>query len=654
MKTNSDFCDDFKSNTKAQGTIEYLVVLAVVIVVSLIVAGLATGFLGSGSQALAVSQVTGSCIGSGGISVLEGVTDTNGDTVLRLKNATGEGFKVTKISGLSGGVVVDKEFNEVFIPGGGEVSFSLDNMTGACVCGASDTRKICEFEVTLTSQNGLEKKQRISKNVDCVSNTIPSGNVIQPLSFGAVWAINPAVGTGTSHEEVTAVFVDSSGNIYLGGYFYSSSLGFGNGITLTNWGVGGSSDFFVVKYNSSGVAQWAMNSSAGSGDEWDGANSIFVDSSGNVYVAGYFGSTTLGFGNGVNLSNRGVGSYDFFVVKYNSSGVAQWAMNPDSGMGDTYDSGNSVFVDSSGNVYVAGYFDSAELGFGNGVSLTNGSQDMLMDFFVVKYNSSGVAQWAKNPDAGTNDNSDESKSVFVDSSGNVYVTGYFMSDVIDFGNGVNLSKTGWGGYEDFFVVKYNSSGVAQWAVNPEYSTDYEWSTSVFVDSGGNVYLAGFYLSTTNFGNGVILTNNGSEDFFVVKYSSSGVAQWAQGPSSGTGSMSDAARSVFVDSSGNVYVTGNFWSEGLGFGNGVSLANSSSNKTDFFVVKYNSSGVAQWAKNPSIGTGINHDSGNSIFAESGGNVYIGGQFELTSLGFGNSVNLTNRGGTDFFVVKYGYR
>ena len=51
-------------------------------------------------------------------------------------------------------------------------------------------------------------------------------------------------------------------------------------------------------------------------------------------------------------------------------------------------------MDSSGSVYAAGHMRAAgtTVSFGNGVSVTGvGNQD----FLVVKFNSAGVAQWAK-------------------------------------------------------------------------------------------------------------------------------------------------------------------------------------------------------------------------------------------------------------------
>ena len=101
--------------------------------------------------------------------------------------------------------------------------------------------------------------------------------------------------------------------------------------------------------------------------------SVATDASGNVYVAGDT--------NGGLDGNTLTGTYDFFVTKYNSSGVKQYTRQLGVAAKDT--SGRSVATDASGNVYVSGY----TYGGLDGNTLT-GTQD----FFVTKYNRSGVKQ----------------------------------------------------------------------------------------------------------------------------------------------------------------------------------------------------------------------------------------------------------------------
>ena len=103
--------------------------------------------------------------------------------------------------------------------------------------------------------------------------------------------------------------MDSSGNVYAAGYTSGGLDGNTNA---------GSNDLFVVKYNSSGTKQWTKELGSSSNDY---ASGVAVDSSGNVYSAGY---TSGGLDGHTNSGHApGSGGYDIFLVKYNSSGLKQ-------------------------------------------------------------------------------------------------------------------------------------------------------------------------------------------------------------------------------------------------------------------------------------------------------------------------------------------
>ena len=257
---------------------------------------------------------------------------------------------------------------------------------------------------------------------------------------------------------------------------------------------------------------------------------------------------------------------DFQIAKYNTSGVIQWQRSLGSSASDI---GQSVAVDSSGNVYVCGY---------SNASGTN-------DFQIAKYNASGVIQWQRRLGSSA---TDVGLSVAVDSSGNVYVCGYS-----------NASGT-----FDFQIVKYNASGVIQWQRRLGSSAT-DVGLSVAVDSSGNVYVCGYSRPS------------GTDDFQIAKYDTSGVIQWQRSLGS---SATDEGRSVAVDSSGNVYVCG---------------ISDASGTIDFQIVKYNTSGVIQWQRR--LGSSAT-DIGQSVAVDSSGNVYVCGYSDASS---------TN----DFQIAKY---
>jgi len=298
---------------------------------------------------------------------------------------------------------------------------------------------------------------------------------------------------GASFDQGESLEVDSSNNLYQVGR--QNSTGAGN------------IDGLIAKYNSSGVVQWQQ--SLGGTDREDIYGSA-IDSSDNVFELGQTGST-------------GAGGNDFLLAKYNSSGVIQW-QRVLGGTGD--EEGSAAVADSSGNVYITGKTD----------SVGPGSDSLLL----AKYNSSGTIQWQRTL-GGTDQ--DEGHSLAVDSSNNVYVTGYTESYT--------------GSFNYLLLAKYNSSGTIQWQ-RVLGQSEYERGHSVTVDTSDNVYVAGQIISDT----------------LLAKYNSSGTLQWQRTMSAGK------FYALATDSEDNVY--------GLG-------ETTVSGSDNFLIAKYNTSGTIQWQR-----------------------------------------------------------
>jgi len=101
------------------------------------------------------------------------------------------------------------------------------------------------------------------------------------------------------------ITLDAVGNVDVTGYFTGTAR-FGATV-LTSVG---ESDVFVAKLDATGNYLWAQ-SARGSG--YDGANAIAVDTEGDAYVTGYFGSFSATFG-GMRLFNASAGA-DAFVTR---------------------------------------------------------------------------------------------------------------------------------------------------------------------------------------------------------------------------------------------------------------------------------------------------------------------------------------------------
>ncbi|MCB9370706.1 SBBP repeat-containing protein [Candidatus Woesearchaeota archaeon] len=144
----------------------------------------------------------------------------------------------------------------------------------------------------------------------------------------------------------------------------------------------------------------------------------------------------------------------------------------------TYDSGNDeeaygIAVDSSGNVYVTGY-----------------SEGVTSDMLTFKYDSSGNELWNITYDSG---NDEWASGVTVDSSDNVYVTGESYN----------------GADNDVLTLKYDSSGNEIWNVTYDSGNDDSGAYGIAVDSSDNVYVTGY-------------SDNGANwDYLTLKYDTDG-------------------------------------------------------------------------------------------------------------------------------------
>lgn len=374
-----------------------------------------------------------------------------------------------------------------------------------------------------------------------------------------------AAGATLNGQSIT---VDSSSNVFVAGY---TDVGL-DGNTQT-----GIIDFFVTKYDSTGQKLWTRQLGIISKHVY--ANGISADSSGNVYVAGY----TDGGLDGNSLT----GSQDFFVTKYSSAGVKMWTRQL--GVASFLTMAYAISVDSSGNAYVAG---STTGGLdGNTLSGTG-----AVDLFVTKYDSSGAKIWTQQLGVATK--TTETTSITLDSFGNFYVAGYTNGSL----DGNTLTGT-----NDFFIVKYASTGTKLWSKQLGVASQATYANSISADSSGNVYIAG---QTNGSLDGNALT--GTQDLLVAKYDSSGTRLWTR--QLGAASTTTLGSAISVDSSGNAFIVGST--------NGSLDGQTLHGTEDIFFTKYDSNGLRQWTiQNGKAGATV---SGNYIAIDATSHhVYVGG-------------------------------
>ncbi len=374
--------------------------------------------------------------------------------------------------------------------------------------------------------------------------------------------------------------VDSSGNSYAVG-FTDGSI---DGQSLT-----GSTDAFIIKYNSDGVKQWTKLLGVGTGGTE--GHGIALDSSRNIYITG----TTAGDLGGKVLT----GSNDVFVAKYNSSGVIQWVELL--GTAAEYSEGFAITVDPSGNSYVTGI--TTATGFDS--QTATGSENT----FVIKYDVDGNREWTKLY-GGTYSGTGFPEWTFgwgiaVDPSGNSYVTGFTRADL----EGHSLV-----GQNDMFVIKHNSSGTKQWI---EFIEDGSGGTgigghvingyNVTVDSSGNSYVLGYtdgLLPLGLFGGALL-----------AKYDPSGTQQWIK--KLGAEDVWANGYGVALDPSGNIYVSGGVFPDGSSSFDGQTIIG----EEDAFVIECDPSGEKRWTK--LLGVAGSYTEANSVSVDSSGHTYVGG-------------------------------
>ncbi len=396
-------------------------------------------------------------------------------------------------------------------------------------------------------------------------------------------------GEANGNDFVSAMALDSSGNVYVTGGSYGGDPPAG----------GSSDDWATVAYSSDGVPLWTNRYSSPGGWQ-DIARAVAVDTSGNVLVTGiardangesrcatlkYTSAGTpvwtniysapgtagnfLAVDQSDNLFVSGTswqGSSDYLTLKYSSAGALLWARQYNGPAGGN-DFPSALAVDGSGSVIVTGQ------------SAGSGGID---DYATIKYSSAGTLLWARRYGVLSNGD-DQAKALAVDAEGNVYVTGMSPATAGDW---------------DYATIKYSSAGTPLWTnrySKPGYLDDRAFA--IAVDPSSNV----------------VVTGSSS----TIKYTSAGVPLW-------TNLTADGALALAIDRNGNIFVTGD------SMGSGTSL--------DYITTAYSSAGVPLWT-NRYNGPGNGWDSPAALAIDASGNVYITG----VSAGDGS--------GSDFATIKY---
>jgi hypothetical protein len=461
---------------------------------------------------------------------------------------------------------------------------------------------------------------------------------ISVFSFGQSPELAVSIG-GSGADMGYSIAVDDSSNIYATGFF-SGTVDFDpSPLAVNNLTSNGARDAFVVKLDSSGNFVWAANVGSVSDDY---CKSIAVDNDGNVYTTGYFQGTSDFDPSPANydIASASFGHHDVYVLKLDVNGNLVWAKTF-TGSDEIQSTG--IAVDASGNVYTTGQFHGT-IDFDPGTGTDNHTATADHNAFVCKLDTDGNYIWAKDFDG---DASTMGDGIDVDNSGNVYTTGSLLGTA-DFDPGTGTANLTSEGYFDLYVSKLDANGDYVWAksIGQVGEITAEYSRSIVVDGGGNVYTTGTFSDTIDFdpGAGVAnLVSDGGFDAHVLKMDTDGNYIWAKnlGGEQGAGGYA-----IAVDLAGNVYTAGGFF-DTADFNPGAAydtLIAYGSN--DIYLSKLDANGNFLWAH--SMGGGSS-DVGLGIAVDQYENVYSTGYFGGTAW-FDSNTTLTSQGFNEIFLFK----
>ena len=493
-----------------------------------------------------------------------------------------------------------------------------------------------------TYQDKTIQSEFILNKDNSISFKVADYDLTKPLIIDPPTRIWGTYYQGNNYEEANSVAIDSYNNVYMSGDAYSISNIATTGSHQTT--KGGYFDAFIVKFNSNGERQWGTYYG---GSDYDYMFCLKIDASDNIYGVGQTSSTSAISTTGSHQSSYG-GSTDGFLVKFNTSGVRQWGTYYG---GSNWDWCSSLDFDASGNIYVAGTTRSS-----NNIATAGSHQSTYggdySDAFLAKFNSSGVRQWGTYYGvSGSGEyletGFEEGVSVCVDPNGYVYLAGHTSS------NGMATTgsyQTNLAGPLDAFFVKFNSSGVRQWASYYGGNAG-EWLHRIDNDASGYIYLSGITNSTTG-----IATAGAHKQYpeledtegFLVKFNSSGARQW------GTyfgGEGYERTVNVVVENDNKIHLIGGSYSADQIATEDSHQATYGGGYGDGFWTEFNSSGVRQW------GTYYGDDGEDNIYdlsIDGNGNYYLCGSTSsgdaiATEDGHQTEVGM---GESAAFLVKFG--
>ncbi|MCA9188553.1 MAG: proprotein convertase P-domain-containing protein, partial [Planctomycetales bacterium] len=413
-------------------------------------------------------------------------------------------------------------------------------------------------------------------------HTRQHGLRVEPLERREMLSVDPSwLNTFEGAVTVNDVAVASNGDAVVTGSFGDAfDFDLGPGANVLTPTTAGQSDGFVARYASAdGALVWAKQFTGGT---FAAGNSLAIDVSGDVLLAGTFRDGSLdinadGIGDAPNA-----GGTDTFVARFDVGGSVSLLTHVG---GDGFDGAPQLAPDGAGNVNL--------LGESSSTSLTFGPQSVVRSGAVMTYlaqlDTSGAVQWARQLDGQSSADEVLAQALTIAPDGSpllaVRYSGSADLGLDSAGQAIVKAQVNIDDTHDGIIVRYDSSGNLDWA----YAVDGAVK-DVAVDAALNVYGAGNFRGVNDFdplnthpGDADILTSiDGSRDAMVLKLNANGAFQQvaAFGGAGEDGADARIARS----DNGRLFIAGPF-ADQVSFG-GQTLA--AVGNEDAFVVELDES------------------------------------------------------------------
>ncbi|ASV12490.1 hypothetical protein B2G51_13305 [Leptospira santarosai] len=339
------------------------------------------------------------------------------------------------------------------------------------------------------------------------------------------------IGIRGVHLDAADVGVDARGNVYV---VASNSIGLGN------------KSLFAFKFDRNGREIWRRQTYQGGRNNTVNPEKIFVDSAGTTYIVGTSSAPARNFqidrsdgflikidtqGNWGNISyisipgealiaasgiavseNTGdvfvigtananirtnttpsIGEYDLFVLKYDRNGNRQLFAQLGQDLSRT--AGNSVALDSLGNVFVGG---KSNANFDREGEAGNSSRGIL-----VKYDPLGARQWIRYLGPSDGHRTTAVTTLITDAEDNIFTTGKSNHMLDGRQNVIGM---------DLFLTKHDSLGNVEWTRQIGIQGVMVIGKGIGRDLQGNLYCTGWT-------DGPIdeIEHQGNRDLFLLKF-----------------------------------------------------------------------------------------------------------------------------------------